>query len=393
MRSPTGEVKACASDDRPAAVVPGVVIAHSPASSGRYIGSPSLAVLPGGDYVASHDFFGPESGEFRRAQSAIYRSMDRGATWRRIAEIDGAFWSTLFVHRGALYLMGTDRHHGDVVIRRSTDGGRSWTTPENDRTGLLRGGGEYHGAPVPVLEHGGRIWRGFERRDPPVGWGVNYRAGMLSADIDADLLCAVSWTAAGFMPSSREWNGGDMGGWLEGNAVAAPDGRVLDILRVETQLYPERAAVAEVSADGRAFLFDPERGFIDFPGGAKKFTIRFDPRSALYWSVVTDAAEADRGAGRPTKVRNTLALTCSSDLRAWTTRRTLLRHPDVARHGFQYVDWQFDDRDIIAVCRTAYDDAEGGARNHHDANYMTFHRIGDFRVPSPPPCKPRAPSL
>lgn len=381
MQSPTGGVTTLTSDDGSSGVVPGVVIAYSPASAGRYIGSPSLAVLPGGDYVASHDFFGPGSGEFKRAQSAVYRSMDRGATWRRTAEIDGAFWSTLFVHRGALYLMGTDRHHGDVVIRRSTDGGRSWTTPENDRTGLLRGGGEYHGAPVPLLEHGGRIWRGFERRDPPAGWGVNYRAGMLSADIDTDLLCAASWTATDFMPSSREWNGGDMGGWLEGNAVAAPDGRLLDILRVETRGYPERAAVAEVSADGRAFLFDPERGFIDFPGGAKKFTIRFDPQSALYWSVVTDVAVADRAAGRPTKVRNTLTLTCSSDLRAWTARRTLLRHPDVARHGFQYVDWQFDDRDIIAVCRTAYDDAEGGARNHHDANYLTFHRVADFRQP------------
>lgn len=39
--------------------VPGVIIDHSPASSGRYVGSPSLAVLPDGTYVASHDFFGP----------------------------------------------------------------------------------------------------------------------------------------------------------------------------------------------------------------------------------------------------------------------------------------------------------------------------------------------
>ena len=39
--------------------VPGVIIAHRAASTENYIGSPSLAVLPDGSYVASHDFFGP----------------------------------------------------------------------------------------------------------------------------------------------------------------------------------------------------------------------------------------------------------------------------------------------------------------------------------------------
>ena len=47
--------------------VPGEVVAYSPASSGKYIGSPSLAILPNGDYVASHDLFGPESNEHVRA--------------------------------------------------------------------------------------------------------------------------------------------------------------------------------------------------------------------------------------------------------------------------------------------------------------------------------------
>ena len=39
--------------------VPGVVIDYSPAETGKYIGSPSIAILPNGYYVASHDFFGP----------------------------------------------------------------------------------------------------------------------------------------------------------------------------------------------------------------------------------------------------------------------------------------------------------------------------------------------
>ena len=48
-------------------------------------------------------------------------------------------------------------------------------------------------------------------------------------------------------------------------------------------------------------------------------------------------------------------------------------------HGFQYVDWQFNNTDLIAVCRTAFDDDSGGAHSAHDANYLTFHRIKDFR--------------
>ena len=35
--------------------------------------------------------------------------------------------------------------------------------------------------------------------------------------------------------------------------------------------------------------------------------------------------------------------------------------------------------------RTAYDDGLGGAHNAHDANYLTFHRIADFRKSLPSP--------
>lgn len=358
--------------------VPGVVIDHSPASSGLYIGSPSLAVLPGGEYVASHDFFGPKSGEFQSARSVVFRSLDRGATWVKASEVQGAFWSSLFVQRGALYLLGTDRHHGNVVIRRSRDRGDTWTVPGSRASGLLREGGEYHCAPVPVVEHKGRIWRGFEWRNPPVAWGINYRAGLLSAPVDGDLLDAGNWASTEFLASDRAWNGGDMGAWLEGNAVVAPDGALVDVLRVQTRSPDEKAAIARVSADGRLLAFDPATGFVPFPGGAKKFTIRFDSRAGCYWSVASIVQEPHRGPN-PGGIRNTLALTMSTNLENWSVRCLLLYHPDTVKHGFQYVDWHIEGDDIIAVCRTAYDDGVGGAHNNHDANYLTFHRWKNFR--------------
>jgi hypothetical protein len=359
-------------------VVPGVVIDHSPAASGIYIGSPSLAVLPNGDYVASHDEFGPKSTEHRRAVSHIFQSHDRGARWKRISTIDGAFWSTLFIHRGALYLLGPDRHHGNVLIRRSSDGGVTWTSPTNGTTGLLRGDGEYHCAPVPVIEHAGRLWRAMEWRSPPIAWGINYRAGMLSIPVDADLLNATNWTCSNFLPSDRAWNGGDMGAWLEGNAVVTPAAELVDVLRVQTRSPDEKAAIVHISPDGKTASFDPATGFIKFPGGAKKFTIRYDSQTKRYWSLATIVPDRHR-ADDPGRIRNTLALTCSSDLVKWEVRCILLHHPEVARHGFQYVDWLFDGEDIIAACRTAFDDGQGGAHNNHDANFLTFHRFTNFR--------------
>ncbi len=359
-------------------VVPGIVIDHSPASSGIYIGSPSLAVLPNGGYVASHDEFGPESTEHNRAVSHIFQSQDRGATWKKISTIQGAFWSTLFTHRGALYLIGCDKHHGNLLIRRSLDGGVTWTSPTNGAAGLLRGDGQYHCAPVPVISHAGRLWRAIEWRNPPIAWGINYRAGILSVPEGADLLNATNWTCSNFLPSNRAWNGGDMGAWLEGNAVVTPAGELVDVLRVQTKSPDERAAIVHISRDGRTASFDPATGFIKFPGGAKKFTIRFDPQTKRYWALASIVGSRDRAAD-PGRIRNTLALTTSADLLNWEVRCILLHHPDVVRHGVQYVDWLFDGDDIIAVCRTAFEDSQGGAHNAHDANYLTFHRFANFR--------------
>jgi len=328
--------------------------------------------------VASHDFFGPKSNEHVSARTTVFRSSDRGQSWKKVSDVQGAFWSTLFVHRGALYLIGTDRHHGNAVIRRSNDGGETWTSPANATTGLLRDGGEYHCGPMPVIEYKGRLWRAIEWRHPPKDWGVNYRAAMLSAPVDADLLDAANWILSEPLPSDRAWNGNDMGAWLEGNAVVAPSGELVDFLRVQTRSPDEKAAIVHISSDGKKASFDPAADFIPFPGGSKKFAIRFDPQSKMYWSLANIVPEPDRSSN-PGGTRNTLALVCSADLTHWTTRTILLHHPDKKKHAFQYVDWLFDGNDIIAASRTAFDDGVGGAESAHNANFLTFHRIANFR--------------
>ena len=360
--------------------VPGVVIDHSPAASGLYIGSPGLAVWTNGDYLASHDFFGPKSEEHECPTVVVFRSADRGQTWQPAARLRCLLWPSLFTHNGAVYLLGTDKHHGRLVIRRSVDGASTWSEPGDATTGLLTPSGSYHTAPVPVIVHRGRLWRAFEDASGGTAWGARYMAGVMSAPADADLLNAANWTFSGVLPRDPQWLRGQFNGWLEGNVVVSRDGGVVNILRVDTPSGPEKAAVVRVSADGKSLNLDPATGFVDFPGGAKKFTIRYDPPSDRYWSLTTVASERLAQAVRPATIRNTLALVYSPDLRNWTVRCILLYHPDVKRHGFQYVDWQFDGEDMIAVCRTAYEDGQGGAHNNHDANFLTFHRIGQFRT-------------
>lgn len=355
--------------------VPGVVINYSPASTRQYIGSPSLAVLPGGTYVASHDLFGPGS---TRDRTLVFASTDRGRTWSKRAEIVGQWWSTLFLHRGALYLMGTSRENGFTVIRRSTNEGFTWTEPRDAESGLLLADGPYHCAPVPVVVHRGRIWRAMEDQLGPPGWGKCFRSFVLSAPEDADLLKASNWTTTNRIGRDPSWLGGRFNGWLEGNVVVAPDGEVVNILRVDSPDDEEWAALIRISADGKYATFDPATGFLHFPGGAKKFTIRWDEVSRHYWALVTWVPPQYRS-GKPASTRNTLALARSRDLRDWEMRAVLITRPDVAKHGFQYADWLFEGSDIIAVVRTAHDDGVGGAHNFHDANFMTFHRFRDFR--------------
>jgi hypothetical protein len=345
---------------------PGIIIDTSPDFQKIYIGSPSIAILPNGDYVASHDLFGPGT---PTRESVVLGSNDKGQTWKKLTQLDGQWWSTLFVHKGALYIIGSSERYGNVVIRRSTDGGRTWTTPTDENTGILLGDGGYHCAPVPVVVHKGRIWRAYEDDRGPNGWGTHFRAFMMSVPVDADLLKASNWTFSNRLAFDPAWLPfpAERPGWLEGNVVVTPEDTLWNILRFNDD-RGDRAAIVTVSDDGKTVAFDPETGFIDFPGGRTKFTIRFDPVSKRYWSLVNKQTD-------PEAFRNILVLTSSADLRHWRVEKTVLEHPDQGNHAFQYVDWLFEGGDIIAVSRTAWE----GSHNAHDANYMTFHRIEDYR--------------
>ena len=108
---------------------------------------PVSPVLKDGSYLTKCDEFGPATTEHESAVTNVFRSEDQGKTWKRVARLDGLFWANIFTYGDAVYLMGTTHHHGRIVVRRSDDGGSTWTSPTDGDHGLITAEGEYHTAP------------------------------------------------------------------------------------------------------------------------------------------------------------------------------------------------------------------------------------------------------
>lgn len=77
-------------------------------------------------------------------------------------------------------------------------------------------------------------------------------------------------------------------------------------------------------------------------------------------------------------MRSVLALVSSPDLENWTVNKIVMGSRDVKYHGFQYVDWQFEGKDIILMNRVGFSDEFGEADNAHNSNYIIFQRIRNY---------------
>ncbi len=359
-------------------------IANDGAFDGPFLGSPSIHKFQDGTIVATHDYFG--SNKPVPTGTAVTKiSYNNGLTWWPKANITGVVMASLFEHNGALYAFGISRNPGHITIAKSTNYGTTWTSPTDSTNGLLFAAQQvgqlgYHTGPVPVLIANGRVYRVFELADGSQAWPVSYKAVIVSADVNANLLDAASWTmtnAVAFDPQwGQQWNA-DYPGWLEGNAVQAPDGSVVAVMRVNSDPAVDVAAIISLSADNTTLSFNPQTGFVNMPGGRNKFDIHRDPATGKYLTLNNNNTDPSR----PSQ-RNTLSLIASDDLIHWQHIRTLVQDNSPMRWylsmlnaGFQYVVWEFDGDDIIYISRTSYD----GAHDFHDANKITFHRIENYQ--------------
>ena len=409
--------------------LPGTAVFYSPASSSIYLGSPAIAILPNGDYLASHDYFGSGSTEGSVGQCFVYRSTDRGTNWSAVGEVrklvtgtadnDGQYWSKFLQLNGALYALGNSSTVGPMIMRRSTNSGATWTYVNDtaDHAGrlLLSTNGSRPGQTYVLRD--GRMWVPTERPKSAT-WADNYLE-VCSFPTNGDPLLATNWNLSTAVAPNTAWLGGTFRGWLEPNLVEDRLGGLVIVARADNRYangagIGGKAAVVRVSANtltGAATTsfsggdFDPAdpsgSGFVDFPGGITRFNIRFDAVSGRYWTLCNYIPRAFRSnAYNAERFRAILALASSADLRAWSVERIVLADrrlyssdPTVVAaaftgnetaYGFQYADWQIDGNDLVTTVRTSFCDNLGGPNSGHNANYYLYQRVANFRVNAGP---------
>lgn len=373
-----------------------VEVKYQPEKTQAFLGSPSLIRLDDGSILATHDYFGAQGildTEHECMLTSVYKSFDDGLTWQNITHIPYCFWGNLFRHNGEIYLMSCSREYGDILIRKTTDGGYTWTVPADEKSGMLfKSGYPHHTNPnphlpiTPILHAYGRVFKTVEFYDttmPIKGFFPRaYSACVMSAPEDADLLDSSSWSFSNQLPFMPELFPEEIvherSGFLEGTLAVAPDGSLKSLIRVHFRVF-NVALMMNLSKDGKELTYDPQPIIENFPGGQSKFSIRYDEQTGLYFTLSNPRTFWDDD---DLSQRNVLTLNCSADLRNWRELCVVAEDESglpaalsCQLTGFQYPDWQFDGDNIIALVRTAY----RGANRFHDANRITFHVIKNFR--------------
>lgn len=360
--------------------VPGVVLAHEPAPvslslfgniivTGRpriYTTSPSIAVLPNGDYLITDNIFGSESGADESGTTRVYRSSDQGLTWAHLTTLSEMKRGSLFIRGDAVYLYGYTADPGSITIRRSTDNGATWTTATDGSNGIIRAG-NHGGTPQNLVVHNGRIW---------AAQGVRF----MSAPMDADLLLSSSWTLSlpantGQGPFAPTTFG------AEPQVVASPHTGVVGMPLVTES---RNNGVLIRSAGPPRDVLDPgEDEWVSIPGAEKKFGAAYDPVSGRFWVLSNPVLATHFGETTSRLTRNTAALISSMDLRHWDVEQIFLYSPNLAYEAFQYLNFDVDGDDLVIAARTAFDVGGNRPPRGHDSNLITFHRITDFREARP----------
>lgn len=342
------------------------------AFSGKCLCSPSLVRHPDGYLLASMDVFAVN---YPQNLTLIYRSDDDGQTWHYVSELMPCFWGKLFIHKGELYMLSCSTEYGDLLIGKSTDGGKSFSTPVT----LLRGSNGKNGNdgvhknPQNIMKYNGRIYETLE-------WGTwcnpefEHAAMVMSCDENDDLLVPENWSFSepkifdpNFSKETADLPKKNM--TIEGTLTVDASGVLVNVMRFGND--KDYALVYKVDSENHDAPLEYFK-CINFPAHNSKFMIKYDEVSKKYYSVASRIYDKNKP-----NARNLLSLMSSENLEEWTVVCDLLdrRDCDANEVGFQYVDFEFEGEDIIYLCRTGIN----GARNFHDSNYSTFHRIKNFR--------------
>ena len=373
-----------------------VVIAESPAPDSVFLYTPGIVEGFDGRLVVSVDYGGPgtsvldgprsDFGDYKSGnQIRILLSDDNGKTWRETSARIPMMHEILFKAGKSLYMIG---HSGRLLITRSDDNGETWSEPS-----VLCPEPRWHQSCTPVDIHDGKVTLVYEKwvSDGHPWPGVG--PVLMQAKVDDDLTEASSWKFSDLYnpdedmeasrPSGIPLTDPGKAGILETNVIRVydeknpfydPSGKSVVLMMRASVGLPDigvmmrgvekpdgSLAVEKLTKNGR------EMYFAHIPGADLKFYVVYDPESRLYWLL---HSQMD---GRM-NYRRRLALSYSPDLLKWTFAGLVAVGPadNAARH---YASMIIHGDDLLIVSRSG----DERARNSHDGNLVTFHRVKDFR--------------
>ena len=372
------------------------VIAESPAPDSVFLYTPGIIEGFDGRLVVSVDYGGPgtsvldgprsDFGDYKSGnQIRILLSDDNGKTWRETSARIPMMHEILFKAGKSLYMIG---HSGRLLITRSDDNGETWSEPS-----VLCPEPRWHQSCTPVDIHDGKVTLVYEKwvSDGHPWPGVG--PVLMQAKVDDDLTEASSWKFSDLYnpdedmeasrPSGIPLTDPGKAGILETNVIRVydennpfydPSGKSVVLMMRASVGIPDigvmmkgvekpdgSLAVEKLTKNGR------EMYFAHIPGADLKFYVVYDPESHLYWLL---HSQMD---GRM-NYRRRLALSYSPDLLKWTFAGLVAVGPadNAARH---YASMIIHGDDLFIVSRSG----DERARNSHDGNLVTFHRVKDFR--------------
>ena len=373
-----------------------VVIAESPAPDSVFLYTPGIVDGFDGRLIVSVDYGGPgtsvldgsrsDFGDYKSGnQIRILLSDNEGKTWRETSARIPMMHEILFKAGKSLYMIG---HSGRLLITRSDDNGETWSEPS-----VLCPEPRWHQSCAPVDIHDGKVTLVYEKwvSDGHPWPGVG--PVLLQAKVDDDLTEASSWKFSDLYnpdedmeasrPSGIPLTDPGKAGILETNVIRVydeknpfydPSGKSVVLMMRASVGLPDigvmmrgveksdgSLAVEKLTKNGR------EMYFAHIPGADLKFYVVYDPESRLYWLL---HSQMD---GRM-NYRRRLALSYSPDLLKWTFAGLVAVGPadNAARH---YASMIIHGDDLLIVSRSG----DERARNSHDGNLVTFHRVKDFK--------------